>query len=230
MKTLKKTKICAVAAILLLSFVMIFQTPSVNAAGTVVSVVDAENGTNEIILPGDTPINFTFLLNITVTNVTGLAGWQINVTWNPALLRINSSDDDVYMPTDHIFAGLTPFETGKIIDDTLGNVLYGAARGIGKADFTGSGRMCQIRFATVKNGTGAPTSCDIILDTVGAIPTELVDEDGADILFTSGNTHYVIPEFHMSILLVIFLITTLCTFAFGRKTWHGKRLHHATTT
>jgi hypothetical protein len=226
---LKKTKICAVAAILLLSFVIMFQTPSVNAAGTVVSVVNAENGTNEIILPGDTPINSTFLFNITVTNVTGLAGWQINVTWNPALLRINSSDD-VYLPTDNIFAGLNPFETGTIIDDTLGNVLYGAARGIGKPDFTGSGVMCHIRFATVKNGTGEPISCDIILDTVGAIPTELVDKLGVDIPFTSVNTHYVIPEFHMSILLVIFLITTLCAFAFGRKTWHGKRLHHTTTT
>ena len=229
MKTLKKTKICVVAAILLLIFVMMFQTPSVNAAETVVSVINAENGTNEIILPPETPVNYTFLVNITVTTVTGLAGWEINATWNPALLRINSSDD-LYMPTDNVFAGLSPFETSKIIDNTHGNVIYGAARGYGKPDFTGSGVMCQIRFATVKNGTGEPLSCDIILDTVGAIPTELVDKNGLDISFTAVNTHYVIPEFHMSILLVIFLITTLCAFAFGRKTWHGKRLHHATTT
>jgi len=226
---LKRAKICVTAAIFLLSFVMMFQTLSVNATGTVVSVVNAETGTNEIILPGDTLVNSTFLVNITITDVTGLAGWEINVTWNPALLRINSSDD-VYLPTDNIFAGLNPFETDKLIDKEHGNVYYGVAHGFGKPDFTGSGTMCQILFTTVKNGTGEPVFCNIILDTESDFPTGIVDLYGEYMPFTVVNAHYVIPEFQTSILLVIFLITTLCAFAFGRKTWHGKRLHHATTT
>jgi len=227
-KKLKRAKICVTVAILLLSFVMMFQTCSVNAYETLVSVVNAETGTNEIILPGDTPVNYTFLVNITVTEVTGLAGWAVNLTWNPELLRINSSDD-VYLPPDNIFADLNPFEMPKTIDNEQGDLLFGAAVGIQQPPFTGSGTMCQVLFTTVKNGTGEPVACDVILDMVSTFPTELVDADGEDIPFTPVNAHYVIPEFNMSILPVIFLITTLCAFAFSRKTWFSKRLRHTTT-
>jgi hypothetical protein len=191
-----KTGLSTSLVAILLSMLVVIPIPTNAVPDTYVSVINAATGnkwfnyTNVAPPPNAAgyPLGYV-LANITVTNVTGLAGWSINVTWNPTLLEI-ASDADVYLPTDHIFAGLGPLETPVIIDNTLGNVLYGAARGAGKPDFTGSGRMCQIKFNVTKVPTVGKVYCDLVLDRVSAFATELVDQGGAGIDFTEQNGYY----------------------------------------
>jgi hypothetical protein len=191
-----KTVLSTSLVVILLSMLVVIPMPTKAVPPTDVSVINAATGnkwfnyTNVAPPPiaAGYPLGYV-LANITVTNVTGLAGWSVNVTWDPTLLEI-ASDADLYLPTDNVFAGLSPFETGKTIDNTLGNVLYGAARGAGKADFTGSGRMCQIKFNVTKVPTVGKVYCDLVLDMVSAFATELVDKFGGQILFAAQNGYY----------------------------------------
>jgi len=195
-KKLKTGLSMSIVVMFLLGMLITMPLPANAISDTYVSVINPATGdkwfnyTNVAPPPNATgyPLGYV-LVNITVTNVTGLAGWSINLTWNPTLLKIASAAD-VYLPTDNIFAGLNPFETGKIIDNTLGNVLYGAARGSGQPDFTGSGRMCQIKFNVTKVPTVGKVYCDLVLDRVSDLPTELVDKLGAPILFAEQNGYY----------------------------------------
>jgi len=196
-KNLKTGLSMSIVVMFLLSMLMAYPIPPASATDeTYVSVINPATGGKDFnytnVSPPPTapsyPLGYV-LVNITVTNVVGLAGWSVNLTWDPTLLKIASAAD-VYMPTDNIFAGLSPFETGKTIDNTLGYVLYGAARGSGQPDFTGSGTMCQVKFNVTKVPTVGKVYCDLVLDRVSDFPTELVDKSGASILFVEQNGYY----------------------------------------
>jgi len=197
-KKLKTGLSTSLVVMFLLSMLMAYPILPASAGETYVSVINAGTGNKWFnytnVAPPPTALGYPLgyvLVNITVTNVTGLAGWSVNLTWNPTLLEI-ASPDDLYMPTDNVFAGLSPFETSKIIDNTHGNVIYGAARGVGKPEFTGSGRMCQIKFNVTKApAEGEKLYCNLTLDRdPTGFPTELVDKNGASILFTEQNGYY----------------------------------------
>jgi len=189
--------------LLLLSMAMVF--PVSASPTTYVSVINATSGYGVPGFYGTTTINFTdtyppptaadyplgyFIVNITVTSVTNLAGWQINVTWDPTLLEI-AVDTDIYRPADAIF-GATAIETGKNIKP--GMVYWAVSRGIGKPAFTGSGRLCQIKF----NITQVPASvltCPLHHDQVSAFPTKITDPAGDPIPYTpeDGTYEYGVP-------------------------------------
>jgi len=219
-KYLKRSKLFA---ILLLSIALMFSISSVSALTTVISVIDPTDGDDTVVLPGNTPVGTTFLVNITITDVTNLAGWQINVTYDASLLNI-TYDTDMILPADHIFNGLDPQGAAPMIDNVVGFVMW--ARAIGPSapvdNFDGSGRICQIRFTTVKNGTGVPTTCNITLVTLAidpnvVFPTMIIDPDANDIPFTTELGFYVIPEFPMTTLLVLFLIITSVAIILAKK-------------
>jgi len=183
------------AVMFLLSMLMAVPIPANAEPVTYVSVINPETGDGNFIYtnvePPPTDANHPLgyvLANITVTDVTGLAGWAVNLTWDPTLLEI-ATPDDVYLPPDNIFAALSPFETAKLISDD--NVVFGAAVGIGQPPFTGSGTMCQVKFNVTKQpAKGEKLFCDLVLDTVSTFPTELVDEYGEAIPFTAVNGYY----------------------------------------
>jgi len=186
------------AVLLLLSLATVL--PVSASPTTYVSVINATSGYGVPEFYGTTTINFTneyppptaadyplgyFIVNITVTSVTNLAGWQINVTWDPTLLEI-AVDTDIYRPADAIF-GATAIETGKNIKP--GMVYWAVSRGIGQPAFTGSGRLCQIKF----NITQVPASvltCPLHHDQVSAFPTKITDTAGDPIPYTPEDGTY----------------------------------------
>ena len=192
--------------LLLLGLAMVF--PTFGQGGTEVKVINSTPGG----LPGyfgTTTFNFTneyppptesgyplgyILANITVTDVTDLGGWQLNLTWDPTLLEL-ATPDDIYRPSDAIF-GATGIEIEKEIE--AGKVYWGASRGIGQPTFTGSGLLCQIKFNITKEPSigDTPLTCALNLDRVSAFPTKLTDGAGVEITgvtYTSGlyEYHYV---------------------------------------
>jgi len=107
------------------------------------------------VLAPTAPINVPtkFGVDINVTAVTDLCGWQIKLYYNPTVLRwINAT-----LPPGHVFDGKDPFPFGPInetdpgTDDTY--ILYCVSIPGGKESFNGNGILCRIYFEAQTAGT-----------------------------------------------------------------------------
>jgi hypothetical protein len=183
-----------VVAVLLLGSVIIFPiTPAEAAPTTYVSVINPATGDGNFLFNNTSPpAGGVFTVNITVTDVLNLAGWQVNLTWDPTLLKINVTAD-VFLPPDHIFNGLDPTGPAQNINNAEGWVMW--ARAIGPSapqdHFDGSGRMMCVKFTVIKAPIeGETLSCNLVLDRVGNYPTSLVNPNAEDISFTEQNGYY----------------------------------------
>ncbi|UCE95450.1 MAG: hypothetical protein JSV51_06905, partial [Candidatus Bathyarchaeota archaeon] len=136
------------------------------ANGTEVKVINPSSGDGNFTFYTDTTsIGDTFFANISVFNVTGLNGWQANITWNPAYLECL----DMTLPSDHVFAGQSHFPVAQDINNIQGYALWAVALGIGATPVNVSeGRLCQLEF----NITAAPPvagmlTCPLHIVTAG---------------------------------------------------------------
>jgi len=190
------------AVLLLLSLATVLPVHSVPT--TYVSVINATTGYGVPGNVGTTTVNFTneyppptapgyplgyFLVNITVRDVTDLAGWQINVTWDPTLLELLPGDIYRNDTPTHYFAIFGMFGIETIPNIKPDKVYWAVSRGSGKPTFTGNGTMCQIKF----NITQAPASvltCQLHHDQVSAFPTKLKDSYVADIPYIPQDGTY----------------------------------------
>ena len=143
----------------------------VKAGETIVAVINPETSDNEFIFPHDTPINSSFLANVTVMNASYLAGWQVNMTWDSTLLKINSAND-VNIPTDNVF-GEHALPLGlKITPDSvfwLATMLDAPTNHVNVTN----GTLFQIRFTSIGNGT-VSRSCKIHLVIEGEHPNHTI--------------------------------------------------------
>jgi len=143
----------------------------VQTGETIIAVINPETKDNEFMFPHEAPINATFLANVVAINASCLAGWQVNITWDPTLLKINSPHD-VNIPTDNVFGEhalplglqITPdsiFWLATILDAPTNhvNVTYGT--------------LFQIQFTTVENST-ISRSCKIHLVIEGEHPNHTI--------------------------------------------------------
>jgi len=119
----------------------------------------------------------SFAVNINIFNVTNVAGWQVNITFDPTILSVQS----IFLPAGHIFEGLNPITPGELINNTIGYVVWVCAIGPNSPypTFNGSGTLCRIEFATVGLGTSP-----IHVDTQGLLRTKIVDREARRIPFT----------------------------------------------
>jgi len=192
-------------------------TNEANAGTTIVAVVPTE-----IIVPPE-DIGKTFQVNVTVTNVTDLYAWNINVSWNPSVLRF------VGVPVEGPFlkqGGTTAFMYSKI-NNTAGYIngagisctLLGTVPGV-----NGNGTLLILTFNATAIGVSpidisSPVSKDVPRKTVlvksdrkTLIPHEDVD-----------GSVTVIPEFSGPILTAVFLAITLLAVALAKKASSLKR-------
>jgi len=183
-----------VVAILLLGSVMVFpMAPAEAASTTYVSVINPGTGDGNFLYTNlSPPAGGAFTVNITVTDVLNLAGWQVNLTWNPTLLSI-AATADVFLPPDHIFNGLDPQGAAPNINNVEGSVMW--ARAIGPSSpsdhFDGSGRIMCVNFTVIETPSeGETLSCNLVIDRAGIFLTSLIDPDANDISFTEQNGYY----------------------------------------
>jgi len=133
--------------------------PKIQAATPIVKVTSAYN----IIEP-----EMTFLINITITDVTDLYMWSINLTWDPNIIKITTGDPNgLEWPRGsgsrwNIYEGpflkkerVTIFMV-KGIDQTRGKIkgLTCSYKSEG-ATLSGSGLLAMINFTSVNVGTTA---------------------------------------------------------------------------
>lgn len=184
--------------------------PYVHAqGGTAVSVVNPVNGGNSFTFPPETPINSTFMANMTVSNVTHLATWQINITWNPTLLRIVNTgyNADISVPSANVFGAYADI-TNPTVNNYRGNAFQMVGIKSGGPAYVNviNGTLCQIRFTILKNGTGSPPlNCSIHIVTQSEYPiyTSLIDDMAEDIPYTPFDASYAMLPVQYALTLNI---------------------------
>jgi hypothetical protein len=223
---LKRTKIGLAFAVIFIS--MILSSSKVSAAGgTTLSVVNPTDGTTDFYFPASTPVGTVFTANVTVDNASFFAAWQLNMTFNSALLNI-TADDKIWLPSDNVFGTNADPIAPEI---GVGYVFWMVGIKMAGPQYYNvtHGTLCQINFTIARNGTGTPGDCYLhfVNSTEYPIYSQLIDPDANDILYTPTHGHYVIPEFNMNVIFALLMVTTAFALAFGRKALNSRRLNHA---
>ena len=175
--------------LLTLSFLAFSIIPLKADTSTELQVVNPVDGSHLFNFTSDTmSVGDTFIINITVVDITDLQNWQIKLTWDSSLLDFV----DIWLPSDHVFTGKPvispPTDTGP------GYVIWGATYiNIPYWTFNGTGRLCQMELEIIQGvSEGIPwiVECALAFDRIG-FDTFLLDGASHDISFTPMNGHYV---------------------------------------
>ena len=110
--------------------------------------------------------------NLTVQDITDLAGWQLNVGFNPTILKAVSVTEGDFLLKD---GGSTFFQKGNI-NNTIGEITGLTVARIGAGGVSGTGILLSINFEAKAAGEGGLILHEVRLgDPNGdAIPHELV--------------------------------------------------------
>jgi len=193
--------------------ILTLSTPKAKAnPETKLQILPATNTFNVYTKPPGTIIT----LNITVANVTDLFTWQVAVHWDPTLLNYSN----IFLPSDHVFAGETIYPMGPDISYTEGTVIYAVALGAGMETFNGTGTLCQLNL-TLLAPASFPASCNIeFIHYPPYTPSDtfLLDSLGIDIEFTPESATYnysseMVPERVIHSLTYLGITYTLETYS-----------------
>ena len=184
-KNASKLLSLSLAALLTISALFVF-APSVKAVTPTMQII-----ANEGLFPGTNDSNFTsslknagdtFVVNITVTDVTDLQLWQVHVKWDPAILTYVL----ISTPVDNVFAGKSLITPPPTVD--ADGVTWGATY-INDPywTFNGTGVLAQLTLQIVKAVdllNPGPIFSAISLYGIGS-ETFLLNGAGGDISFTT---------------------------------------------
>jgi len=153
-----------------------------------IAVAPTENSTAISVNPSKLQLNTisTFIINITVSNVTDLSAWQIKLTFNPSIIQCTN----ITIPEQNIFAGHETTGLSYTLDNQLGYVT--AFNGIWEpTGVNGSGILCQLTFKATNTGITSLT----FLDPMKMTGTYLTDSEN-NIIPTETNNGLIIiaPE------------------------------------
>jgi len=128
----------------------------------------------------------TFLVHINVTEMVDLFTWQLNITWNPAILNFTgvvTYGDFLYRTAspDHTSRG-TPIVGGDSVAGYgwVAETILGSYPGI-----SGAGRLVSLQFEVMDYGCSPLT-----ISTSGLLPTTLIDSTGASTAYTAIDGYF----------------------------------------
>lgn len=125
-------------------------------------------------------IGNTFSVHVNVSSVTDLFSYQVNVTWNKAMLNYTGVTYGDFLARTGSGYGTSRIEPTVYYSNTLGfasiaETILGNVGGI-----TGGGRLFTIQFKVVGYG-----STQINISGAGTLPTMLLNSAGGTMSFTS---------------------------------------------
>ncbi|MEM0357844.1 MAG: dockerin type I domain-containing protein [Candidatus Bathyarchaeia archaeon] len=175
--------------LLLLTSLMLTQ-PKASASENLAELKIINPNTNDnkfVFNPNYTKVGDTFVADVRLFNVTGLFGWQVNITYNPNHIRVK----DIYTPPDHILSGQTTLPVQKIIDNQVGYVVWGLTLGPGGKPVNGTGKLCQILFEIIKSPQKGEILRSLIhIDRQGTYNTQILDKNAEEIPFQPCDGEY----------------------------------------
>ena len=92
----------------------------------------------------------TFTLSLVVEDIVDLAGWQLDIAFNPAVLKAVSVSEDDFLARG---SGSTFFASGNI-NNTTGEITEITAAFIGTGGISGTGALLEIAFEARAPGEG----------------------------------------------------------------------------
>jgi len=202
---MKKVEITGLATFLLI--LLSISIPCVDAASSPTITIEPPS-----ITVGDEGIpTDPFIITINITNVEAMFSWQVKIYYDTTILNCTTGG----FPTGHVFEGKLYFPAGPVIEEDY--VLVGASLVSEDDVFTGNGTLCQITFV----GKAAGTS-NLEFDVDESYCTDY-DLNKISVTTENGNV-IVIPEFTLSLMVSLFILTTLVAILF-KTTWFKKRLN-----
>jgi hypothetical protein len=180
---------------------LLFSPKPTNANPTTLKVLDPIQGDTSIKFnntnPPPTAPNYPLgyvLINITVHDVTNLAAWQLNITWDHTLLEIANKalNADMYVPADNVFGAYADLVSNDI---TSSSAFFAVGLKISApfSSITGSGTLCQVKFNVTKAPAENQTlNCNLHLVQANeySIYTMLVDSNANEIPCTLEDGYY----------------------------------------
>jgi hypothetical protein len=191
--------------ILLMFLAFVATTRTVKAVGPTVKVEPATFTA--------TSVNQKFTLNITVHDIYSTAdhggcwSWMVRIRWNASILNVTSRSD---VKEGGFLKGNDPDTTFRFYDpdNVNGRLTEVTGRFNTETEAEGSGTLMTVTFTAIGLGTTKVTVYE----------TDFVDfNDNAIIVSTEEGTVTVVPEFPMSMMLLIFLITTAAIAVVAKK-------------
>jgi hypothetical protein len=165
----------------------------------------------------------SFLVNITVNDMTDLYLWMFRLRWNNTVLQLNSIEEGPFLQDEGDTSGiwLSPptipeiDAAGKIDEATCS--LLGPVPGV-----NGSGTIATLNFTCLSMGDSALEFWEEASFYEPA--TDLLDSNLESISHTATPGEVtVIPEFPGMLLTAVFLVATLFAVVLGKKVY-SKRL------
>ncbi len=197
----KPKRILSVTLVVMLLLSMIMAFPAgVLAVTAELKILDPVDGddlfhyTNND--PPPTAVDFPLgyvIASVNVSNVELLATWQVNITWDPELLRIANvaQNADMYVPTNNIFSPNQYDMTDPTITESSAFWVVSIKS---PPDYVnGSGTLCQIKFNVTKVPTISENlTCNIHIIVFGEdlFYTKLIDPDALLIPYTAYDATY----------------------------------------
>lgn len=132
---------------------------------------------------GDT---LTIHVNVTTDVVPGIFSYQVNLTWNTAVLNYTgiSSYGDFLAKTGSIYGT----SRGEKIDSASNDTGYAAVAEtiLGEyAGITDTGRLFTVTFEVIGYGCS-----NIVIGTGGELPTKFLDSTGAEMTYSTGDGYF----------------------------------------
>ena len=162
----------------------------------------------------DFAVDDTFTIQLKATDVSDLAGWQSDIHFDPAILKVNSVREDTFLKQN---AGRTHFRRGTI-DNTAGRINRVSSTRLTQGGVDGEGTLLSVTFTLKTAGetqvtlhgfvAGASTGDTITANPTGisvgvqkitpAYPPYDVNEDGivnvVDVFMVASALGYVNPD------------------------------------
>jgi len=125
----------------------------------------------------------TFTVNVNVSDVVDLYTWQLNVSWDPSILNVNSLTAGEFLLRTASADMTASFQIGSVINATdnvegytgMAESILGDVSGI-----TGNGTLVSIEFLVVGYGES-----NLTINVVGTLPTILIESTNSSIGFTA---------------------------------------------
>lgn len=151
-------------------------------------VIHPSERTEHTFYTNETFPGFTFIVNVTVVDVTELQNWQIELNWGQSVLEFSN----IWRPSDHVFSGSGMAMVAPPPDIGPGYVAWGCTyiNYLGWT-FNGTGTLCQIQLKMLSTSSPPPITFNLTLTKLYD-ETFLLDGKGHDIQFTVEDGDYTL--------------------------------------
>jgi hypothetical protein len=183
-----------------------------------------------------TQIGSIFDVNLTINNVQGLYGWNLNLTWNPKVLNLTNIDEGSFLSDiGQTFYTWAPSLSLQNRSNGFIQSVAAVMLGTEKKTASGSGILATITFEVLNSGV-SPISIDgsqlapaltTTLDVSQRIPATI--NNGVVIVDSQNNSPtspssaqipaptLIVPEFSALIILIVIVMVTAVCFLLRKK-------------